>query len=351
MRQLFASVFLVLTLFSLAPTAGAGGIATARKVSGDVRFRPAGRTPYGVLAGGTSLPAGSSVRTGRNGWVELRLEDGSTVTLANDTELELTSLTMTKGKKEGLLNFAQGKLRASVVKLAGQQADIRVRSKTAVAGVRGTEFLMLNVGPANVFFGNEGSVAVSGETPDSRLMGAGTMTQTTRGYVPMEPVEVEQGSPLADARATFNAVTGPTPPTEWLAGDNLPSIIARWDINYGHYLADRGDYEEALQVFQAAIDLTKTPEIRADAWLERGTVHGRFLNNPRAALAEYLLVLEEYPRLPQVETALYSVGQTLFDLQLFDQARIRLRQYLATYPAGRFRGTVETLLQQLGDKE
>ena len=351
MRQLSVWIVLVLILFSLVPAAYAGGIASARKVSGDVRFRPDSRTPYGVLTGGTTLPAGASVRTGRNGWVELRLDDGSTVTLANDTELELTSLTMGKGKKEGLLNLAQGKLRASVVKLAGQQADIRVRSRTAVAGVRGTEFLMLNVGPANVFFGNEGSVAVSGETPDAKFLGAGTMTQTTRGYVPLEPVDVEPGSPLADARATFNAVTGPAPPAEWVAGDNLPSIIARWDINYGHYLADRGDYEEALHVFQAAIDLTQTPEIRADAWLERGTVHGRFLNNPRAALAEYLLVLEEYPKLPQAETALYCVGQTLFDLQLFDQARLRLRQYLTTYPAGRFRGTVETLLYQIGEKE
>ena len=61
-----------------------------------------------------TLPAGASVRTGRNGWVELRLDDGSTVTLANDTELELTSLTMGKGKKEGLLNLAQGKLRTQL---------------------------------------------------------------------------------------------------------------------------------------------------------------------------------------------------------------------------------------------
>ena len=347
MRLPATLVFLVFLLLVTAAIATAGTICTARKISGEVQYRSSSKETYGALAAGTRLAEGAWVRTGRSGWVELQLADGSTVTLANATELELARFVMGKGKKEGLLNLAQGKLRASVVKLAGQQADFKVKSGTAVAGVKGTEFLMLNVGPANVFFGNEGTVAVRGTGKEAKLLEARTMTQTTRGYEPVDPVKVEPGTPLADAQSTFNAVTGSTPPAEWVAGDNLPAIIARWNVNYGHYLADRGDYQQALQVFQIAIDLTQVAEIRADAWLERGTVHGRFLNNPRAALAEYLLVLEEYPGLPQAETALYCAGQTLYELQLYDQAGARLRQYLAIYPTGRFRGNVETLLNAI----
>jgi tetratricopeptide (TPR) repeat protein len=334
-------------LCCIAHTALAAGVATARKLSGDVTSRAGGQTAYGALSAGKELAEGSWVRTGKNGWVELVLADGSTITLANNGELELTRMKIGKDRREGVLNLAQGKLRASVVKLAGKQADIKVKSGTAVAGVKGTEFLMMTAGPANVFFGNDGSVTVSGSGTEEKLLRAGTMTQTTRGYEPEEPYIVEPGSPLSDAQATFNAITGQNPPAEWLAGDALPAIIARWNVNYAHYLTDRGSYQEALRVLQIAIDLTQIAEIRADALLERGTIQGRFLNNPRLALVEFLLVLEEYPQAPQAQIALFSAGQALYELKLYDQAASRLRQYLATYPSGRYRGTVEILLNAI----
>jgi len=325
----------------------AASVATARKLSGDVTQRSGEKSIYAALSAGSPLAEGSWVRTGKNGWVELALSDGSTLTLANNGELELTRLRLGKDKREGLINLAQGKLRANVVKLAGKQADIKVKSGTAVAGVKGTSFMMMSEGPANVFFGNEGIVSIKGTGQEEKLMTAGTMTQTTRGYDPQEPVKVEPGSPLADALKTFNEITGETPPADWLAGDALPSIIARWNVNYARYLADRGSYQEALRILQIAIDLVQKAEIRADAWLERGTIQGRFLDNPRAALAEFLLVLEEYPNLPQAEIALFSVGQTLYELKLFDQAASRLRQYVAIYPNGRYRSTSDTLLNAI----
>jgi len=338
---------ILMLLCLVSHTALAASVATARKLSGAVASRTGALSRYAPLVAGTALEEGSWVRTGKNGWVVLALSDGSTITLANNSELELTRLNTGAGTREGMFSLAQGKLRASIVKLAGKQADFKVRSGTSVAGVKGTDFLMMTVGPANVFFGNEGTVAVGGTGREEKLMTAGTMTQTTRGDEPQEPLKVEPGTPLADARSTFNDITGGAPPADWLAGDALPGIIARWDVNYSRYLTDRGSYQEALRVLQAAIDLTQTAEIRADAWLERGTVQGRFLDNPRAALAEYLLVLEEYPHLPQAEIALFSAGQTLCELKLYDQAASRLRQYLSAYPAGRYRDTAETLLHSI----
>lgn len=344
MKQLLIGSMALMLLCLISHSAPAADVAMARKLSGEVASRKGSRSNYAPLVPGAAMREGDWVRTGKNGWIELALSDGSTITMANNSELELTRLNTYNGNREGIFNLAQGKLRASVVKLAGKQADFKVRSGTSVAGVKGTDFLMMTVGPANVFFGNEGIVAVSGTGKEEKLMNAGTMTQTTRGYEPQEPLKVEPGTPLADARSAFNAVTGGTPPADWLAGDALPGIIARWNVNYGRYLTDSGSYQEALRVLQIAIDLTQTAEIRADAWLERGTVQGRFLDNPRAALAEYLLVLEEYPRLPQAEIALFSIGQTLYELKLYDQASNRLRQYQTSYPTGRYRGNVETLL-------
>jgi hypothetical protein len=276
------------------------------------------------------------------------LSDGSTFTIANNTELEVNSFVVSSGKKNGSFTLAQGKLRASVVKLGGQQTDIKVRSRTAVAGIRGTEFLMLAEGPANVFFGNEGIVKISGSGEDvTPPLLPGTMSQNTRGYPPLEPVKVEPNTPLAQAKGAFEAATSSVPPAEWLAADNLTNIIARWNINYGRYLADSGKNDAALQVFQIALDLSRESDIRADARLERGSVYSRFLANPEAALSEYLLVLEEYPQMKQAETALVFAGQTLYELGFKKEAKARFTEYLKKYPEGKQRSNVETMLNLL----
>jgi tetratricopeptide (TPR) repeat protein len=317
-------------------------------MSGEVYFRVTDNIKYVPMKKGQAIEEGNWVKTGKKGWLELALADGSKFTIANNSEVEVTSFLVNADKKEGSFTLTQGKLRASVVKLAGQQTDIKVKSRTAVAGIKGTEFLMLAEGPANVFFGNEGVVRVSGSSEESApSLLPGTMTQNTRGSVPLEPVKVEPGTPLAQAKSAFETATSPVPPKEWLEADNLSNIIARWNINYGHYMADSGKHEGALQVFQIALDLTGDAEIRSDARLERGAVYSRFLANGEAALAEYLLILEEYPRQKQAETALYLVGQTLYDLGFKAQAKARFNEYLKKYPDGKNRSNVETMLNLL----
>lgn len=340
---------LLLTLLLLLPNSlFAAIVGNVTNMSGEVMFRTGDNKAYVNMKPKQFLEEGNWLKTGRKGWLELTLVDGSRFTVANNSELEVTSFMVSGGKKEGSFTLTQGKLRAAVVKLAGQQTDIKVKSRTAVAGIRGTEFLMLAEGPANVFFGNEGIVKVSGSGEDviPPLL-PGTMTQNTRGYTPLEPVKVEQGTPLADAKKAFEGVTSAVPPEEWLAADNLSSIIARWNINYGHYLADSGKHDAALQLFQIALDLTRDAAIRSDARLERGSVYSRFLSNPEAALAEYLLVLEEYPDQKQAEFALVFAGQTLYELGFKREAKARFTEYLKKYPNGKQKGNVETMLNLL----
>lgn len=342
---------IVLLMLLLVPgVALAGPVGKITGLKGAAQIRAKGNIPYGALKKGEPVNEGNWIKTGADGWVELTLNDKSKFTLANNTEFEVTSFLVSKNRREGTFNLAQGKLRASVVKLAGKQSGMTVKSGTAVAGIKGTEFLMLSQGPANVFFGNEGTVGVSGDAkgPQQPLT-ANTMTQNTRSMTPVEPLKVEAGTPIAEAKGIFDKVTAAAPPAEWTDSGRVSDIIARWNINHGHYLADSGKYNDSLQVFQIALDLTKIAEIRADAYMERGAVYARFLNNPELALAEYLLVMEEYPKLPQAETALFNTAQTLAELGFADQARVRFNQYLKEYPSGKHRDNVETLLQRLGN--
>ena len=343
-------LLLFLAMLVLLPVAaGAAMVGTITGISGEVTYRVKNGVPYLKLAKGTAISEGSWIKTGKDGWIELTLNDKSKFTLANNSEFAVTSFLLTKNRREGLFNLAQGKIRASVVKFGGRQSGMTVKSGTAVAGIKGTEFMMLSQGPANVFFGNEGRVSVSGDPKGPQQpLSPSTYVQTTRGLPPAEPVKVEAGSPLADAKGIFDGITSAEPPKEWMDSGKIADICARWNINHGHYLADSGKYQDALNVFQIALDLTKVEAVRADAHMERGAVYARFLSNPELALAEYLLVLEEYPRLPQAETALFNVAQTLVEMGFNEQARIRFEQYLKNYPNGKHRSNAETLLNGLG---
>ncbi len=340
-------ILFLITMATLMPLSVlAAPVGKISKFNGAVQYRVKNNISYSPVKSTIEISEGYWIKTGVDGWLELTLADNSKFTMANNSEMEITSFMFSKKKREGSFNLTQGKLRASVVKFSGQ-SNLTVKSGTAVAGVKGTEFLMLSEGPANVFFGNEGAVSVSGQGKEAQTLTANAMTQNTRGYTPIEPVKVQPGTPLADAKTAFDKATAAVPPAEWMDSNNLPNIVARWNVNYGRGLADSGKYETALQIFQIALDLTKLDDIRVDARLERGAVYSRFLDNKESAMAEYLLVLEEYPKAVRAETALFSVGEILYTMNFKDQAKIRFQQYLKEYPQGKHKNNVETLLNLL----
>ncbi|MCX7769706.1 MAG: FecR domain-containing protein [Proteobacteria bacterium] len=322
-------------------------VALISEKSGSVHIRDKKNVIYGEAKKGSRLAIGSWIKTGNDGWALLTFVDGSKLTIANNSELEITEFLISKKTKKGVFSMMQGKLRASIVKMSQDKVDFKIKSPTAVAGVKGTEFMMMTRGEANVFFGNEGVVEIYGQLEQGKFLTYDTMVQNTRGLTPTDPVKVEPNTPLETAKKYFSEITSAKPPKDWEISDSLPHIIARWNINYGHYLADSGRYEEALYVFQIALDLTDNPEIRSDARLERGAVYSRFLKNAESALAEYLLILEEYPNVPQRETALYLTAMTLYELKFFDSAKERLLQYKKEFPEGRYIGNVDTILKLL----
>lgn len=340
-----AGLLLYLLLVSCVNLAFGSSAGELEKIDGTVLYREKAGLPYKKAKKGLSVEKGYWIKTEPKSWAVIKLSDGSTFTLSENTEFEIDEYIIGDNRKDGLFSVTQGKLRATITRFTGQTVNYRIKSPTAVAGIKGTEFMMLTQGQANVFFGNEDVASISGYDRGEKPLSPDTMVQNTRGYIPADPVKVEPGTALEKAKKGLSDITGAKPPKDWEISGALPHIIARWDINYGHYLADSGRYDEALYIFQIALDLSDNPEIRADARLERGAVYSRFLRNPEAALAEYLLVLEEYPLVPQKETALYLTGMTLYELGFKDRARHRFLQYKKEYPEGRYIINVETMLK------
>ena len=121
--------------------------------------------------------------------------------------------------------------------------------------------------------------------------------------------------------------------------------FARWNISHGQYLIEVGQYLEALEAFQTALEATTSPDIRADAHLNRAVVLATYLDAFEAAAQEYQYILRAYASTRQAETALFRLGMLLFDQQRYREAVSQFETYLQRYPQGRFASSAETLLR------
>lgn len=329
----------ILTVFFI-PALSLASVGSVNALSGTSYYRAKGAQKWNIASKGQALDTGDSVKTGADGRMMLKFSDGSSVSIGNSSELEITEFLLKKKNRSAVFSLSTGKMRAAVSRFSGT-TDIKVKTPTSVAGVKGTEFMVMNQGSANVLFGKENSVEVSGDDSKTVKLTPGKMTENTRGGSPIAPVTVEPGSPLDEARKELEAVTDVGAPVEWEKAGKLPDILARWNINYGHYAADAQRFKDALDVFQISMDLTQTPAIKAEALLERGTIFSRNLNEPHKALAEYMEVIEKYPEPPFIENAVYSAGMVNMELGEKDPALKLFKRYMRDFPEGSHRDTVE----------
>lgn len=342
-----AILFLITAGVSIAAEVSGGHDGKLSDLSGVVYYKGKDVKTWSIAAKGQNLDDGDAVKTGSDGRAQLLFSDGTKLMLGNDTEIEITKFLVKGRNRAAVFSLSTGKVRAVVRKFSGK-SDVRVKTPTAVAGVRGTDFIVMNQGNANVMFGESGKIAAGGaEGGDSVNLTSGKMTENTRGGLPISPVTVEPGTPLEAARKQLEAVTDVNAPVEWEEAGKLPLILARWNINYGNYLAESKKYKEALEVFQIAIDLTDAPDVRADAHFSRGTVFSLYTNEPEKALAEYEAVIERYPALPAVENAIYFSAKLNVELGNKEAARKLFQTYIERFPQGRHRDSAETLLKTL----
>lgn len=341
----FISLFIILTT-TPRTSAQAGPAGRIANLSGGVRIKPAGRLAWFSVRKGAPVHTGDALKTGADGRAMLELADGSFLSMGNGSELEITEFIVSEKARSGLFSLSTGKLRALIKRFAGS-TDIKIKTPTSTSGVKGTDFMVLNKGEANAVFVREGGVGFSGGPGAGVDVNGGEMTENTGHGEPIEPVAVEPGSMLDEVRAGLEAITDVDAPVEWEKAGRLPDILARWNINYGHYLADSKRFPLALEVFRIAVDLADTPSTKAEAHLERGTVLSRNLKRPAEALAEYMTVMDEYPVEPYVENALFSAGMIKIDLGERDGALGFFYRYVKQYPQGSHRDTVDLLIRKL----
>ncbi|MCU0949693.1 MAG: FecR domain-containing protein [Burkholderiaceae bacterium] len=181
--------------------------ATVLDAVGEVRLRSVGAATSAASAvtPGAALPEGARVITGDDGYVTLRLVDGSTLRVQAASEVELAQSRQlgpqAQGGHRSRLDLLRGRMEVLVDKMTGGTPRFEVRTPQAVVGVRGTEF---RVAAADGLTRSEvltGRVAVgSGASADAQAVDAGFGTRSDGRRV--EPPAPLLPAPAVDALPT-----------------------------------------------------------------------------------------------------------------------------------------------------
>ena len=121
------------------PDARAG---TFKQVHGEVRL---GRDDGRAVQPGEAVRAGERIRTGKDGAASIVLKDGTVMVLGPDSTADLSQYRFDSTTQEGnlLVDLLQGSMRMVTGLLAKVNPErFKVKTPTAVVGVRGTDFIV-----------------------------------------------------------------------------------------------------------------------------------------------------------------------------------------------------------------
>jgi len=181
----------------VAAAAAAQAVGTVATLEGTVEIDRAGTTL--VAAAGFEVEQGDVVRTGTAGRIRLLLRDDTVVNLGASSTLTLDEQVLGDGATppQSMLQLLAGKVRVLVSNVYTQpNAEFEVKTPTAVAGVRGTEFVVTHDAAvaATEVIGISGKVEVNGSA-DLEARGvfvrAREITRVDEDGVPSPPRRLE----------------------------------------------------------------------------------------------------------------------------------------------------------------
>lgn len=166
-RAAAAAVVMVLAAlaFQFRPNARPGFVRVTKVTGSSQYFGSKGRIENALTAG-TSLSAGDTLETRScDAWIELKLRDGSTITIAGQSALRLLD------EEAGRKRFELSRGSVWVNPIAGGRAEsMLIQTPTMAAEVRGAQFNIQTSSTESIVRVNEGSAQVS------RNLDGGTVT-------------------------------------------------------------------------------------------------------------------------------------------------------------------------------
>lgn len=146
MRKLLTAIILPALLalaFLSGPVQAAKtkGAAAVSSLQGKVEISTDGKK-WGDVSKNDVLDPGMILRTGAGGKIKLVLDDGTAVVIGEMSQVRISKLDVDYASSDRTTEFdlESGAARASVSKLSSKTSQFEIRTPSAVAGVRGTDF-------------------------------------------------------------------------------------------------------------------------------------------------------------------------------------------------------------------
>ncbi len=249
-------IWMLLLLVLMAHAASAQEVGTIATLDGTADIGRSGT--WTTAAVGSAIYLGDQVRTGTPGHVSIVFQDDSVVSVTDGSQLVIDQQVFNpnRGVVHSLIELLRGKLNAVVGDYYHQPGTaFEVRTATAVAGVRGTEFSMSYDPDANLteVTGVSGLVQVhslADPTGPGVLIHASEATSVAQGQLPTAPRRLEEsmfrqhiegiqflGTGRAEGLASGSSVRGgnTVPPSERAPGTGIVAHVPSQGQNDSHH--------------------------------------------------------------------------------------------------------------------
>ena len=219
MKKTIKSALLLAGIFMLA-----GPVASA---ADQIGFVAAAQGDAQVIRASTSIPAkigieiveGDKLQTGKKSRLKVLFTDDALLCLGSNSSVTIKShlFDLKKSKRQTRIFLNSGKLRALVQKMVGDtKADFEVETSNAVAGVRGTEFVLVAAGADTKLYTLSGSVELQGADGERVLVAAGQGSRinpkgTADGAVAVAAAELKRVRQDTDSEQSPSALAWVTP--------------------------------------------------------------------------------------------------------------------------------------------
>ncbi len=143
-------------------------IAVITDYEGSAAVKPAGAREWDSAEIGMPVYEGDEFRTRDSSYIEITFDNASIVRLDDNTTMKLSELKRQDNTAKTMFDLTVGRLLAVVEKLANQESSFQVRTKMALAAVKGTKLIVQtgkNIHHIGVF---KGSVNVHNLAYDSQ---------------------------------------------------------------------------------------------------------------------------------------------------------------------------------------
>jgi len=231
-------LLIAVVLLSLAPgIAPAAPVGTFTKIEGSVDILRAGAIDAVAVRVGEPVSMGDAIRTKRNSRAEVQFNDESVIQLASESRIKIDQYSFSSGnvREKGFLSLFRGKVRAIVAKLktavvpvSRTDSGFNIKTPTAIAGVKGTDFI--------VYYerGISGTIFLEGQgfvyNPDQptrivSIQGGQATFVMGGGQAPTDPIPVSNTFTAPHLKdTTINLTSGGGNDSDGLGGNKNDSV-------------------------------------------------------------------------------------------------------------------------------